>query len=153
MKKGIVEIVDLMVVTKADGELLDLAISTASEYTGALHLARTRVYHEGISPSVIVASSKSLHGISQAWESISQFRKTVSTSGEIHRKRKENLKYWMWRHLRDLIESSTRSNKDLQRQSKMIENDLYSGILPPRAAARSLYGQILTHGEGKLFKT
>jgi LAO/AO transport system kinase len=147
MKKGIVEICDLIVVTKADGDLLKLAMSTASEYSGALHIARAN--YGGRSPSVLLASSKSADGLADFWKHVCDFRSMLLESGDLDRIREKHAIYWMWRHLKDLIEASTKSDKNLQKQAQLIEKQLYSETLPPRAAARILYDHIVAQGARK----
>jgi len=146
IKKGIVEICDLIVVTKADGDLLKVAMSTASEYTGALNITRANYGTE--IPRVITASSKSVDGVVEVWKHICQFRNLLTERGDISKRRKVNAVYWMWRHLKDMIEARTRSDENLKKQALIIEKRLFSETLPPRVAARMLYDSIITHKSG-----
>ena len=146
------EICDLIVVTKSDDELLKLAISTASDYSGALHITRINSYHGGRLPSVILVSSKSSHGVAEVWKNICDYRNLLLTRDDWKRKRKDNQTYWMWRHLNDLIEAGIRTDENLQKQAEIMKNRLHSENLAPRAAARILFEQILTFGKTDIKK-
>ncbi len=127
--------------TKADGDLLKLAMSTASDYSGALHI--TRASYGTQSPHVVIASSKTVDGVFDVWKHICEFRKMLVESGDINKRRNENSVYWMWRHLKDMIETRTRSDKTLQKQALMIEKQLLSETIPPRTAARMLFENVI----------
>lgn len=137
----------MIVVTKADGELSKLAMSTASDYSGALQITRTN--DGGRTPSVLLASSMTADGVADVWKKICDFHNMLVGSGDLNTRRKENSIYWMWRYLRNLIEAGTKTDKNLQKQVQIIEKRLCSEALPPRAAARILYERILAQGAAK----
>jgi LAO/AO transport system kinase len=140
IKKGIVEVADLIVVTKADGDLLSSAKVTEAEYKRAMPFMAgqfLRSHRHGPTP-VLLASSVSGHGLGAVWEHISQFRREVMEQQVYQANRQEQNHYWMWKNLRLLVEEETQRNPALQSQAKDFMRQLDKGSIPPRVAAAML---------------
>ena len=99
LKKGIVELVDLVIVNKADGDLVNAARRAQIEYTSALKLLRPKT--GSWSPKVISISSVEHSGIDKAWTEMLGCHSTLVKSGELTTLRSEQRKRWMWRILTD----------------------------------------------------
>ena len=134
VKKGILEVADMIIVNKADGDLSSAARSTASEYKGATHLFRLR--RQGWeTPPVLLASAETGLGLNNVWDHICRFRILVGQEGELKRKRGKQARYWMWKRVQDLITERSRLDPVLREKASDMENGLDEGNVAPRAAA------------------
>ena len=138
VKKGIIEVADMLVVNKADGSLLSAARSTAADYKGAIHFWRSRVVEGWELPPVLLASAHTGDGIGDVWNEICKFRCLVLKNGLLSSKRRQQGRYWMWKHLQDLINAKTKSNPALKEKVNEMNEALADGLIAPRFAARKL---------------
>src|SRR3954469_22841568 len=92
LKRGIMELADLVVVNKADGELAAVAAHTAADYAAALHLVRPR--SQAWTPRVLTCSALTGTGIQEVWDAVVEFREAVST--ELPALRAAQSREWMW---------------------------------------------------------
>ncbi len=93
IKRGILELVDMVVVTKADGDNLHLAQAAKHHYQNALHILRSDQWH----PPVLSCSSLEKSGFSEIWKSIQEFTQTQKDL--ILQKRTKQLNYWFEQEL------------------------------------------------------
>jgi LAO/AO transport system kinase len=137
VKKGIMEVADLLIVNKADGDLLPVARNTVADYIGATHFLRSRV--EGWStPPVLLASAKTGDGFNEVWETICKYRQIMTDNNELGRRKAKQARYWMWKHVQDLITSRVKSDDRIGAMAEEVENALDQGILSPRVAASNI---------------
>lgn len=101
IKRGIVEMTDLILINKSDGDLLASARRTASSYMSALKLMRQRSPNWKTKTHLI--SSKTGEGLDDSWQKLDQFRKIMVESGEFELKRKIQRKKWMWNYINDRL--------------------------------------------------
>jgi LAO/AO transport system kinase len=134
VKKGIVEVADMLVVNKADGNLLPAAQSTAAAYKGATHLFRIRRKGWETIP-VLLASAESRTGLGKVWDQICKFKNLVERDDELKRNRARQSRYWMWKRVQDLITAKTQSDPVLREKARDMEHGLDRGNVAPRAAA------------------
>ncbi|KAJ1556866.1 hypothetical protein HK096_010381 [Nowakowskiella sp. JEL0078] len=99
LKKGIVEVSDLILVNKADGDLLPAARIAQMEYTSALKFIQP--IYKGWKPEVLRMSSVEKTGIEDAWKTMLKFYKTMEISGQMQKRRGYQRKVWMWRQVQD----------------------------------------------------
>jgi LAO/AO transport system kinase len=85
LKRGIIELADLVLVNKADGELRDHATRSAADYANALRLIRPRI--PGWEPPVRAISALTGAGIDAVWDDVARFRAMLEASGDWHRHR------------------------------------------------------------------
>nr|CAG8439769.1 8009_t:CDS:2 [Entrophospora candida] len=97
LKKGIVEVSDLVIVNKADGILAQSAREAVIEYTSALKYLRpsTPVWR----PKVTSVSSKTNDGIENTWNVMQEYYNSMKDYSELAKKRGEQRKLWMWRQI------------------------------------------------------
>jgi LAO/AO transport system kinase len=137
VKKGILEVADLLIVNKADGHLLPVAQSTAADYKGAMHFMRSRV--EGWeAPPVLLASAITKDGFSKVWEEICKYRRIMTDNGELDRRKGKQARYWMWNHVQDLISLRIKSDSRIGAMANDVEMALDQGTVSPRVAASDL---------------
>ncbi|CAB9501229.1 aciduria type A homolog, mitochondrial [Seminavis robusta] len=149
IKKGIVEVCDMIVVTKADGNFLVAAKHTAADYRGALRMMGPRRAGLGSTlegwetPPVLLASSYDNTGMDDVWGEICRFRNLMMESGKLQEKRQKQTKYWMWKNLQNLILEQTRTDHVLRQKAETLERDLREGKTTPRVAATELLDSLV----------
>ena len=99
VKRGIVELADLLVVNKADGELEAAARRTAVDYASALHIGHA----SSGAVSVLTASAVTGTGIPEVWEAISGAVAAARESGALAHRRAEQARAWMWSEVSDTL--------------------------------------------------
>jgi LAO/AO transport system kinase len=136
VKRGIVELADLVVVNKADGALADLARHTASDYGHALHLLRPRT--DGWSARVLSCSALLGEGIDAVWAVVEEYTAAARATGSLVARRGEQAREWMWSEVTETLVERLRSDERVQSELTAIEADVIAGRTSPTAAARLL---------------
>ncbi|MDZ4828436.1 MAG: methylmalonyl Co-A mutase-associated GTPase MeaB [Actinomycetota bacterium] len=135
VKRGIVELADLVVVNKADGELKPAAMRTAADYANALHLVRGRA------PQVLTCSALARTGISDVWSALMQFRADAENSGELGHRRAEQARTWLWSELNESLVDQFRSDRRVRELLPALEAEVVAGQTSPAAAAQRLLAE------------
>ncbi|MES2236814.1 MAG: methylmalonyl Co-A mutase-associated GTPase MeaB [Pseudomonadota bacterium] len=135
IKKGIVELADLVVFNKAD---LDptAAQAAASQMRSALSMLRPASPHW--QPSVLMLSAAKKEGIAEFWQTIEQFRATMTAAGDLEARRKRQASDWMWQQIDATLRHRFRSHPAVMAALPQITQSVISGTLPPALAARQL---------------
>ena len=107
MKKGIVELADLVLVNKADGDLEKAATHAAADYQSAIHMLRPAM--DDWTVPVRTCSALTGAGIAEAWELIQDWRKVMTTNGTLAQNRARQARVWLWDALRERLESEIRA--------------------------------------------
>jgi len=136
VKRGIVELADLVVVNKADGALADLARHTVGDYGQALHLLRPHT--DGWSARVLSCSALLGEGIGAVWAAVGEFMALARSSGGLERRRGEQAREWMWAEVSETLLERLRSDPDVRADLDALETDVVAGRVSPTAAARVL---------------
>jgi LAO/AO transport system kinase len=130
VKRGIVELADLVVVNKADGALLDLARHTAADYQHALQL---------VGPAqVVMASALERTGIAEMWDEVTKHVNAARTTGALARRRAEQARGWMWAEVTDTLVDRLRADPEVRTLVRAMEDDVAAGRCSPAAAAQRL---------------
>ncbi len=135
IKRGIMELVDALVINKADGESTGLAARTRQHYQNALHLLQ---HGEGWTPRVLCCSALENHGIDAVWEMILEFRQAAEASGSLMARRARQNGAWLKRLIHELLEQRFRADPTVRAELPRLERQVLAGELTPRAAARKL---------------
>lgn len=136
IKKGIMELADLVVVNKADGDLHDAAGRAASEYANALRLLHPLT--ADWVPEVLSCSSLEGRGISEIWTRIGDFQDIVQGSGAFERKRADQARRWMWGEVDENLLSTFRRHPDVREKLAELEKRVSQARVTPSAAAQIL---------------
>ena len=136
IKRGIVELADLVLVNKADGELAATAGRTVADYRNALRLLRPRLADWQV--AVERCSSLNGEGIEAAWDKVARFEESARTSGQLMRRRAEQAGAWMDAELRSKLEDSLRDMPGMQGVLDWYRTQAKAGELPPGIAARKV---------------
>jgi LAO/AO transport system kinase len=142
VKRGIVELADLVVVNKADGALADLARHTAGDYGNALHLLRPRT--DGWSARVLSCSALLGEGIGAVCDAVEEFMDLARTSGGLVARRGEQAREWMWSEVNDGLLEALAADPAVASEMSALEEDVVVGAAPPTAAARQLLERFST---------
>ncbi len=135
-KRGIMELADLIVVNKADGELAAAAGRAAAEYQGALQFLRpaSRTWR----PEVLQCSSLGGQGIPEIWDAVGRFRAALGESGELAEKRRRQALAWMWSEVGESLMAALRAHPGVAGQVGALEAEVKDGALTPTTAAARL---------------
>ena len=139
IKRGIVELADLVLVNKADGELTAQARRTAADYEAAMHLLRPSA--PGWTVRVQTCSALTGAGIPEVWEAVGAFREALGASLEERRTRQA--KAWMWNEIAEGALDALRRDEGLRTLAETLEREVEAGHAAPAAAARWLLARFL----------
>ena len=134
MKRGILEVSDMCIINKADGDMLTTAKSTLAEYKSTSQFWRTRGARD---PPVLLASACTGAGMREIWNEICKFRLEL-TNQELSQNRIDQAKYWTSKRIQDLIVARMKSDGELSEKKGLIDDALSKGTISPRTAARQL---------------
>ncbi|CAN2388804.1 cobalamin biosynthetic process [Pristimantis euphronides] len=133
IKRGIIEMADLVTVTKADGDLLIPARKIQAEYVSALKLLRKR--SKTWKPQVLRISAKTGEGIPELWKKMTEFQSTMLSSGELLSRRRSQQKVWMWNLIQENVLLHFRNHPAVKDQIPLLEKQVLAGVLSPGHAA------------------
>jgi LAO/AO transport system kinase len=136
LKRGIVELADLVIVNKADGDLVDAAGRVAGEYANALHLLRPATPYW--TSRVVTCSALEGTGIGDIWRIVEEYRTAMATEGAFEDRRAQQARTWMWREVDDSLLASFRANPAVGARIAELEAQVEAGSLTPAAAAQAL---------------
>jgi LAO/AO transport system kinase len=134
IKRGIMELADLLVVTKADGDLAATARHTASDYGHALQLVRPKA---GAGPApVLTASALTGEGIAEVWDTVEDLHRRLADSGALAELRRRQATAQMWAEVDETLD--TRFREAVAADVPAIESAVAAGDLSPTTAAHRL---------------
>ncbi|HLZ05540.1 MAG TPA: methylmalonyl Co-A mutase-associated GTPase MeaB [Bradyrhizobium sp.] len=133
IKKGLVEIADMIAINKADGDNVKSANRAAADYRSALHLLSSR--SERWHPPVVTYSALTGAGIAELWQKILDHRTAMTASGDFAARRREQQVKWMWSMLEQRMLARLRADASTRARVKKIESDVADGRLAPAVAA------------------
>jgi LAO/AO transport system kinase len=136
LKKGVVELADMIAVNKADGDNLSRARLAASQYGAALHILSPR--SPSWSPPVITCSGLTGDGIETLWEHILDHRRRLAASGELAARRGEQQVKWMWTMLEERLFWPLRTDRAIKAALPRIEADVAAGRVAPGIAVEQI---------------
>jgi len=139
IKRGIMEMADTILISKADGENVKKANMARLDYKNALHLFPPNP--NNWIPKVETLSSYDNHGIKKCWQIINDFTKQTQTNGFFESNRNEQQKYWMNETLKERILNEFFQNNKVKHLINQTEKQLLKGQLTSFQAAEYIYNQ------------
>tara|TARA_B100001123_G_scaffold413030_1_gene510971 strand:- start:53 stop:643 length:591 start_codon:yes stop_codon:yes gene_type:complete len=136
IKKGIVELADLILVNKADGAMIEAANHAAADYRSAVHMIRPTSPNWQV--PVLTCSAITGDGIAEVWRKIESYRETMTASCEFNARRAEQAKAWMWSEIEESLIATLRKNPEVEIRVNALESEVAHGERAPGAAAREL---------------
>ena len=141
IKKGIVELADLLIVNKADGDLASAAGRAAGEYHHAMQL----LHPPGGAwvPPVVTCSALEGKGIGDIWDKVADFDRAMADRGGIRARRAAQARSWMWSEIGEELMAALRADPRVRGRVGTLEDDVTAGRATPSAAARELLALFL----------
>ena len=136
IKRGIMELADLVLVNKADGEQTNSANQTMAYYRSALHFMKSRF--ASWQPQVLACSSLKNSGIAEVWQEVESFRSTTTASGELQQHRAQQARSWMWSETAEALVADLKNHPAVKSLVPELEQAVLRGELPPTLAAQRL---------------
>jgi LAO/AO transport system kinase len=136
IKKGVLEIADMIAVTKADGDNVTRAKLTASDYQHALRIISPT--SPTWTPPVVTVSAMLNQGLDVLWEKIQHHRRLLTDSGERDAKRRGQMIRWMWTMVEDRVMTALQSEAKVKALIPGLERDIGTGKLTPTLAVEKI---------------
>ncbi|MGH9271642.1 MAG: methylmalonyl Co-A mutase-associated GTPase MeaB [Ilumatobacteraceae bacterium] len=136
IKKGVLELADVLAVNKSDGPHRLDAEQAAVELAGALHLLEPATSEW--SPPVLTCSAVNGTGLAEVWQQIEAHRATLERTGQFERRRAGQQVRWMWQLVQDRLRADLESNFAVRRLVPQLVDQLATGTTTPAAAAEQL---------------
>lgn len=141
IKRGIMELADLIVINKADGELANAARHAASDYRSALTLMRPK--YEAWRAETATVSSLNGEGIDTVWDTVDRYRQAMTADGALERLRADQSVRWMWKQIEASLLEELKRDARLAGLLGDLEGQVAAGRLSPTRAARRVLEQAL----------
>lgn len=136
VKRGIMEMADIILVNKADGDLKAQATRTCADYAGALRLMRKRAQDPTDFPKAMMVSALAEEGLAQAWQEIATLISWRKGHGFWEDTRAEQARYWFHEDIRQRLLARL-EEPDVRAALQVLSNQVASGELDPALAAAS----------------
>jgi len=136
IKKGLIELADMIAINKADGDNVKRANRTAADYRGAMKILTPRSKHWF--PPVLTYSGLTGAGIPELWRKIVEHRAAMNASGEFAARRSQQQVKWMWSMFEDRMKARLRRDATIRARVKQIEARVGNGSTSPALAAEQI---------------
>ena len=138
VKRGIMEMADLILVNKADGELLAAARRTCADYAGALHLLRRRPQDPEGFPKALMVSAVEGAGMAEVWGEITRLADWRRSQGYYARRRAEQARHWFEDEVRQGLLARLNDDPVIRLRLKELGVAVEEGLSPSTAATQLL---------------
>ena len=136
IKRGIMEMADMMVITKADGENVKKAELAKAQYQGALKLFP--LPDSEWRPKVYTCSSLEGTGLEEVWQGVEQYLQHIELNGYFTSNRNRQNKYWMYETINETLKSSFYNNPEIESRMEEVERRVLDAKLSSFIAAKEL---------------
>ena len=144
MKRGIVELADVITVNKADGEMAAAATATAADYAAALRLLRPR--SPDWSVPVVTCSALTGAGIAALWQTMERYRRAMTGPDAIAARRAEQARRWLWAEVEASLLAALRADPSVEPRLAALEAQVAAGEITPSRAAHDMLAAFLGRG-------
>jgi LAO/AO transport system kinase len=136
IKKGIIELADIIAINKADGDNIPRATAAAAEYASALHiLTPADAFWQ---PPVLTISGRDNHGLAKLWDTITAHRTTMTKAGAFQTRRQHQAVDWMRALLADRLLTQASATPALAAKRRGLESAVKAGTMTAPAAVDAL---------------
>jgi LAO/AO transport system kinase len=136
IKKGVLELADMIAINKAEGEGRGRAEAAKAEYLTALHILQPA--SATWSPPVVLVSGLANEGLDGMWAQVLEHRRRMQASGEFETKRRTQQVKWMWAMLENRLRARLRSDATVKRRLAALEARVANGELAPTLAVEEI---------------
>ena len=147
VKRGVIELADLVLVNKADGELAAAARRSAADYASAMRLLRPPLPEWQVPVRTVSALEGT--GINEVWDDVARFRAALEQSGAWSRQRAEQARVALWSEIGDSLLEHFRSAPAVAHRLATVEREVMAGTRTPAAAAHALLAAFLGGGSDR----
>ena len=147
VKRGVIELADLVLVNKADGELAVAARRSAADYASAMRLLRPPLPEWQVPVRTVSALEGT--GINEVWDDVARFRAALEQSGAWSRQRAEQARVALWSEIGDSLLEHFRSAPAVAHRLATVEREVMAGTRTPTAAAHALLAAFLGGGSDR----
>lgn len=148
IKRGVMELADLVVVTKADGSLAKAANIAKAEYVSALQLIRPRT--RSWRPRAMTVSSVDRTGFDALWQAVGEFVAIQQKDGEFAERRREQRRTAMWNVINESLARHIATHPEMVHQLAEYEARVLDGVMSPVRAASEIVEGILQRGPSRV---
>jgi LAO/AO transport system kinase len=138
IKRGIMELADVVVVNKADGDLLPAAKRAVADLVNATHLMRPK--RPGWEVPVLLASALEGAGIVEAWDTLTESQARLRADGSLDAQRAEQALAWMWSEVREEAVARVLADPAVAGRLDELQVEVRAGRRSPASAAAELLG-------------
>jgi LAO/AO transport system kinase len=142
VKRGIMEMADIILINKADGDLKATATRTVADYAGALRLLRKRPHDPEDFPKALTVSAVEGTGLEQAWDELQSLAKWRKEAGHWDTIRAEQSAHWFEHEVREGLLARLREDKAVRAAMADMARSVARGEATPTAAARTILDKI-----------
>ena len=136
IKKGIIELADMIAINKADGDNIKRAESAAADYRAALQIFTP---HGALwFPPVVTVSGRENRGLAELWAKIIEHRTTMTATGAFQARRRAQAVSWMRDMIEDRLMSALKANPRVAAELPQIEAEVSAGTLLPALAVEKI---------------
>lgn len=139
MKKGVMELADLIIVNKADGDNEQKALIAKEEYNRILHYLRPST--EGWQTKALTCSAYYEKGIDNLWEEMRGFQENTKASGMFLKRRESQVRDWIYAMIKDQLEQKFFNHPEVKKVMPVIEREIIDGKQPVTQAVKYLFDQ------------
>ena len=135
IKRGILELADLIAINKADGENVQAAELARAEFERALGILRSE---EAWQPKVVTSSGQTGAGLDEIWSIIREHHDLFTDNGELERRRRRQLFGWMWSLVDEGLRAAVHQHPDVADTLSSLEEEVLEGKTTPTSAAEKI---------------
>jgi len=146
VKRGIMEMADIILVNKADGALKPAALRTCADYAGALRLLRRRPQDPDGFPKAMTVSARDEDGLAQAWADMQVLADWRRANGCFARTRAEQARHWFVREVRHGLLARLETDPAMRARMAELGDAVAGGAMSVSDATRRMLGVL--HGGG-----
>ncbi|SLN39616.1 putative GTPase/MT1543 [Pseudoruegeria aquimaris] len=138
VKRGIMEIADIILVNKADGDLKPAATRTCADYTGALRLLRKRPQDPEGFPKALLVSALEEEGLKAAWQEMQALAEWRKANGHWQARRAAQARHWFEEEVRHGLLARLSDDPEIRARMEQLGTEVAGGSLAPGVAAQAL---------------
>ncbi|CUK05286.1 putative GTPase/MT1543 [Ruegeria denitrificans] len=142
VKRGIMEMADIILINKADGDLKPTAMRTCADYSGALRLLRRRPQDPEGFPMAMTVSAVEEHGLDDAWSQVQSLTQSRRDSGHWDANRAAQAQYWFEQEVRAALLAQL-STAQARAEMEQLGDQVRAGSLSPSAAAETMLTSLI----------
>jgi LAO/AO transport system kinase len=135
IKRGLLELVDVIAVNKADGLTRQTAELAAQQLADALKSLSGRA---NITPDVLTCSALHHEGVPAVWQTIETRYANMKASGELAKRHRQQSTRWFWSMIDERLRQAVREHAGVAAIREQVERDVRAGTITPESAARRI---------------